>query len=692
MSRRKSVTEMQGRLSKKAREQREALENPVFAPGEPLRPQGLPPAARRAWNALVAKYEAARKLALTDTDVLLEMIEARRTKDWPRLKELTAQIESREPFPAPEPPAPVEIAAPAPAAASDCASAARQYAADVLSGAILAGPYVRQACTRFLNDLETCASRGLSFSPAAAQKCADYITALGLTLLPWEAFLVANLFGFLNAKGYRRFQNGFIEIAKKNGKTSLCGALALFMTDPEGAGENRGESYIGATSRDQARLCFEAAERLRENNSAVAGRSKQFRWTTDFGKGSFLKVLASNPERLNGRDIFFSVLDEICEHKTEDLYQVFVSSTVARTQSLVLGISTAGVDREGQIGWAQRNYALQVLSGTIPADYFFAYVAELDPEDNPDNESCWIKANPSLGCAGTVSMDQLRKQYDAALGSPGGMLNFRRYHLNVWPVSSATSWLGHDTLAKEGNAYLPGEEKLSPMERITRAEERLKRRRCSLGLDLAEKHDLSVLCILFPPLDTEGIWEALFRFYCAEQDIVLRTKKDHVPYTTWADQKYLIATPGEITDFNFIKKDIAEIRGRYAVDSLGADTHMGGGLLPAIKDDGMNIIVDVKPGYYQSDMIGRVERLFLEQRLCVHSHPIANWNFTNAQLETKENGWRRFGDKRKQRERIDASIALVNAYTRALDMAPANPYETRGILFLDTPRPGTLEI
>src|SRR6266478_6563803 len=152
------------------------------------------------------------------------------------------------PEPADEDPKPVEEPKPEPPAASaDCAAIAKQYAQDVVSGAIVAGKFVRLACQRFLNDLEKGAERSLVFDAAAAQRVVDYLNRLKLgTLLAWQHFLIANLFGFKRTDGRRRFRNAYVQIAKKNGKSTLLAALGLYLAGPVGDQEPRGTSFMPA--------------------------------------------------------------------------------------------------------------------------------------------------------------------------------------------------------------------------------------------------------------------------------------------------------------------------------------------------------------------------------------------------------------------------------------------------------------
>jgi phage terminase large subunit-like protein len=649
--------------------------------GEPPRPRSLPFAVRRSWNTLVKDLSYRGVLLRSDGPLLMELIDARRRKDKARVTEIKAMFNSREPLPtgaAPEnekpQPAPIHVPAP------NCAAIACQYAGDVISGTIVAGKYVKLACQRFLTDREKGPERGIIFDAAACQRIVDYLSRLKLgTLLGWQCFMLANLFGFKRADGLRRFRNGYVQIAKKNGKSSLLAGLGLYMADPNGDQELRGTSYMAATTRYQSQsICFKEAVRLRSASDDLASRTEAFK-TSIVWSDSSLEPLASNSDKLNGLNVHFGILDELGDHPTPDLYTVFSSSTIGRKQPLLLSITTAGKDRE-QIAFYQRSHAAQVLEDTIRDDHFFAYIAELDEGDDWQDERNWIKANPSLGVL--VPLENLRNAAADAQAIPSSKRDFLRYHMNMWPSTTSTGWIDVNDLAKVGNrAVSPDEMPLAAAERVRRAEERLKGRPCIGGLDLALVSDLSALCLLFPPLEEDGVFECLFRVWCPEENIARRSKEQRVPYTAWAGQKFLIPTPGDVTDFKFVRKEVLSLRDKFHISELGFDTHLAEDLVSDLRNEGMEV-TSVSQGFKLDPAIRRIERLIKQQNFCLHGHPIAEWCFSNVSLD---HGVREVRlDKRKAREKIDVANAAVIAVDTFLSTPPRpkNPYMERGIIFL----------
>ena len=264
-------------------------------------------------------------------------------------------------------PAEATSAGPAP---PDAVAVSKSYAFDIVNGVIPAGKFARLAGKRFLDDLVNGASRGLTFDGPVAQHCVNYISALGLHLLPFQVFVLANIFGFKKADGLRRFREIYIEIAKKNGKSALASAIALYAADTvRGDGEKRSNVFCAATTKFQSQsLCYKSAVQLRNATPDLVARTKIWKSKSSIAftdtEDSFFEPVASNSEKLNGQSVACSLLDELADHPNALLYNVFVSSTAGRKQPLTISITTAGSVREGNIAFEVRNRAAQALEGS----------------------------------------------------------------------------------------------------------------------------------------------------------------------------------------------------------------------------------------------------------------------------------------------------------------------------------------
>jgi phage terminase large subunit-like protein len=664
MSRRKHSSEVRRNETLEARAARIAAENCAYELGKPPRPQGLSLTVRRWWNKCEAKLLSEGFLARTDGDALLAMSQAAADGDEREAFRLYNVFKTRGPVPKPEVKADEKVPVLSIAVESpDIALAARGYADDVLSGKIIACELVKSACTRFVTDLE---NTSFVFDAAAAQHCGDYIARLGLVLLPWQCFVIGNLFGFKKPNGLRRFQLVHIEIAKKNGKSSLLAALGLYMTDPNGSGEPDAETYVAATTRFQSQdIVFKIALRFRAQNEDMTERSEAFRSAIQFGDSVFMP-LAANPEKLQGKNMSCGILDELASHTSPDLYHTFTTSTASRLQPLTISITTAGNQREGNVAWGVRQHAMQVLDETVSDESFFCFIATLDSGDRWDDEKVWIKANPSLGIL--VQTDNLRQMAERAKALPSGKHAFCMFNVNVWPATSYTAWVHPNDLEKPGVSYVLESERkiLDVTERLAAVEKRLDGRTCYAGLDIGPVDDLSVLALLFPPDEDskekfvrDGVFDVLFRVWCPEENIERRTKTHRVPYQEWAERKLIIPTPGDTTDMAFIERDIVELRNRFWSQEISFDVACARDLAGRLQQGYGIPMLQARQGFALSPAILRVEKLIKEGRLCTHGHPIANWCLSNVMLSAGVRDFRL--DKSKSREKIDAASALCNA-------------------------------
>jgi phage terminase large subunit-like protein len=663
------------------------MEAPLpFEFGMPPRPPGMSPRERKWWDYYTKALYERRVLAKSDQSLILKIIEAKILNDNVAMAEAFQTYETRPEFPEQVEEAQPEEAAKPVREIPNALDSAVVYANDCLSGKIVCGKLVKLACKRFLKDLQETVE--FKFSPVAAQHAVDFIHRLGLDLLGWELYCITNIFGFLLPSGLRRFRTALILIARKNGKTGLAASIALYMASPDGDGEKSGSGignsnvYIAATSKYQsASLAFKKACELREENPWLACNTKKWKAAiTWHGTNSSIEPLASNSERLAGLNVQCAIEDEVGDMLDNGaLCSVLESGTVGRRQSLVLAISTAAATRE-QILYQKRGRAVSVLEGTLPGPELFAYIAELDEGDSPDDESNWPKSNPSLGSPpnGLVPIENLRNEYAAAKVIVSSTRAFYRYNLNLWNATSLTSWLDYRDLEAQGCAYINPEEKdWSPAKRMAAAEERLRMGRfqtfpgderkialpdrpCVMGMDLALVDDLSAVILLFPPEQPGGIWEIVSRFFCPEENVERRWRENKIPYTSWRDNSYIISTPGTTTDPDFIRSVILnDLRPRFRITELGFDRAFAESLCKQLEMGGMKV-TQVGQGFNLSSSIQVCERLFKEHKLCTWGHPVLNFCLNNVSLRR---GYQETVaiSKERSKDKVDGASALATA-------------------------------
>jgi phage terminase large subunit-like protein len=697
--RRKTVEELQHSgtwttLTKAEQQRRLALETvQPFEFGMPPRPVGLSPRERRWWDHYTSGLLAKRLLAKSDQSLVLQIIKAKLLDDDEELAAAVAVLQSRAPFPEQAAQQEVEVEVKPVLEIPDAAATAKSYAASVLDGTIVAGKYVKLACKRFLNDLQR---QDIRFDATAAQHVINYLERLGIALLPWQCFALANLYGFRKQDGYRRFRRGQILISKKQGKSTLAAGLTLYHADEQGDGEPYADCYIGATGKSQASdICYKMCCRLRQDNPWLASRSRKWQSKITFGAGGLIEPLCAASEHLQGRNLAFGILDEEGDMKDATLHDTFTSSTAARRQPLVLSISTAGAYREGQICWEERKHGVQVVEGVIPDDAGFYLYYELDTEDDWQDEKNWVKSNPSIGH--TVMIDGIRDLYQQPSGIPSKLNAFRRYSLNIWPSVHEQSWIDASHLEAAGVAFIDEADKnLTPKQRCEKAEKRLEIvkptrplsdlsdaefyalraagvRQSYAGLDLAQTTDLSAACLLFPPPKPDGIFECLFRVWLPHDGLMDKAKNDRVPYDVWQRAGFLSTTPGSVTDTTYIEAELLKWKERFGIKELGFDRKYAEDLCRRLENAGVRVTA-LRQGFDLSPAIVKVQQLIATHKICLHGNPIANWNFSNGAVVVGPITGDLRLEKVRARNRIDAVAACVMAMQVYMLQKPGNAW------------------
>lgn len=537
---------------------------------------------------------------------------------------------------------------------------AAAYARAVASGAVAAGELVRLACERHLRDLAGGAARGLWYDAAAAQTALDFFALLRhskgkwagrpFALQPWQQFAVGSLFGWRRADGTRRFRVGHVEVARKNGKTTLAAGLGLLLLVLDG--EPGAEVYAVATKRDQARITHEESVRMVRASRALSKRVAVSRVNLSVAATqSKYEPLTSEGDSLDGLNVHGAVCDELHAWKDRLLWDVLETATGARNQPLFLVTTTAGTSRTG-IWWERREIALRAVRARGPEDAgwddsVFGLIYTLDEGDDWTDEAVWAKGNPSLGV--TVRLEELREKCRQAQESPGKQNPFKRLRLNV-PTEQADRWID----------LAVWDEGAEPV-----AAEALRGRPCYGGLDLGRVRDLSALALLFPPLEEGERWQLLLWLWCPEEDIALRSRRDRVPYDVWVREGLIEATPGNFTDFAAIARRVLELAGEYDVREIAYDRTFAGELVQTLTDEGIAMVEFGQGFLSMAGPTGELDRLLTGRQLRHGGHPVLRWMAGNVAVRQDPAGNLK-PDRQRSGEKIDGVVALVMALGRAM--------------------------
>ncbi len=529
------------------------------------------------------------------------------------------------------------------------------WATRVVAGAVIAGPLVQAACRRHLGDRGTAKARGFRWSPARARWAIDFFANLVHTegewagqpfvLMPWQAFIVGALFGWLRADGRRRFREAYIEVPRKNGKSTLAAGLALLLAffDEEAAAQ----VYCAATKRDQAKIVWGLARDMVLRRPAL-GRRIEVRATglSILGTGQKLEPLGKDADSMDGLNIHGAVLDELHAHKTPAVVDVVRTAIVARRQPLIFYITTAGAERES-VCFAQHTYGEKVLAGTLTDDAFFAFVAAPTPEADWRSERTWAEANPNLDIS--VKLEELRRLCEAAQAIPAHQTAFRRLHLNEW-------------LQPDRRALDMGRWERGATPGLTLAA--LAGRPCVVGLDLATRIDMTALVLVFPDLD--GGISVLPYYFIPADNLLARVQRDRIPIDVWVREGLVTATPGNITDYSFVYGRLLELAEQVAITAVASDPWNAAALNSRLQADGFPVI-EVRQGYKTlSEPTKQFQALVQAGKVRHPAHPCLTWNAGNLALLTDAQG-NLMPDKARSTGRIDGISALITALTRVLD-------------------------
>jgi phage terminase large subunit-like protein len=572
----------------------------------------------------------------------------------------------------------------------DASHPAEKYARDVVAGRIIAGELVKLACRRHIRDLAEAGKRGLYFDPAAAQRAIDFFVFLKhskgkwagepFTLGPWQQFILYSIFGWKKANGLRRFQTVHVEVARKNGKTTLWAGTGLYLFFADG--EPGAEVYCAATKKDQAKILFSEAERMRSASPGLKKRIASFRNNMNIpGTASKFEPLGADEDTLDGLNVHAALVDELHAHKTRKLWDVLETATGARRQPIMAAITTAGSDRE-TVCFSQHDYGCKVLEGTNEDDSFFVFIASLDPGDDPFDESNWPKANPNLGVS--VSVEDLRSRAKKARQVPSALNAFLRLRLNVWTNSETAAIKFDDWNACVGFSLAGKDAKILREE----MEKKLEGRDCIIAIDLSSTEDISCSGKLFPPSDEEdGLHIFIPHFWVPEENLQKKMEDCRQPYDVWEREGFLIATAGNVVDYDAIEEQVLSDFERYQVRELTFDPWNATQFTNSLQKAGIAAEKLVKFPQTIATYAGPtkffLENLIPSRKLAHLGNPVLAWMASNL-LIWEDNSGNKRPVKRKARGKIDGIVSLIMALGRSIAKPgdPASVYETRGVITL----------
>lgn len=455
----------------------------------------------------------------------------------------------------------------------------------------------------------------------------------------------------------RQYRTVYVEIPRKNGKSTLAAPIALYLTLADG--EGGAEVYTAAGDKEQARIVYGVAKGMIEQDPILSSKVEALRDSILHKKSrSVMKVISAEAYTKHGFNSHGIVIDELHVQPDRELYDTLVTSTGARSQPMTFIITTAGV--KDTFAESIHNYALQVKKGLIQDDTFLPVIFAADENDDPFIEATWKKANPGYGTI--IKKDYFKMQSDRAKNEPSFTNSFLRLHLNIWTGSTTAFIASHDW--EKCNHY--------PIEL-----KNLKGKTCYGGIDLASRRDITALVFNFPNEET-GMADIFCKFYIPEETLFQkRQKNENHQYLAWVKQGWLTATPGNAIDYAWIKKDIHDIGGQVVIKSIAYDRWGANQLVQELIMEGLEMSPFGQGFASMSTPTKELERMALEEKINHGGNPVLAWMINNTQTVEDPAGNIKPA-KNKSKGKIDGVIALIESIgeqiTKQNDKPKRNKY------------------
>ena len=476
-------------------------------------------------------------------------------------------------------------------------------------------------------------------------------------LLPWQEQIVRDIFGIVRADGKRQFLTAYVEIPKKQGKSELAAAIALYLLYADG--EASAEVYGAACDRNQASIVFDVAKQMVMKSPALMKRSKIAAATkriVNYSNAGFYQVLSAETGTKHGLNVSGLVFDEIHAQPNRKLYDVLTKgSGDAREQPLFFIITTAGTDKQS-ICYELHTKALDIMNGRKNDSTFYPVVYGLAEGDDWNDEANWYKANPSLGH--TIAIERVREAYKNALENPAEENVFKQLRLNMW-TNSTVVWIPEHIYDK-GN---------SPINIDS-----LAGRDCYAGLDLASTSDITAFVLVFPPRSEDEKYIVLPFFWLPEDTLELRCRRDHVLYDVWERQGYIHTTEGNVIHYGFIERFIEELGKKYHIKEIAYDRWNATQMVQNLEDEGFTMVPFGQGFKDMSPPSKELYKLLMEGSIIHGGNPVLKWMAQNVVMRQDPAGNIK-PDKERSVEKIDGIVALI----MGLDRCIRNSGETTSI-------------
>lgn len=508
------------------------------------------------------------------------------------------------------------------------------------------------------------------YDEAAAQRAVDFFRLFlvhskgewagqPFELADWQADdIIRPLFGWKRMDGTRRYTRCDVWVPRKNGKSTLGAGVMNYLTIADG--EPGAEVYGVANDIPQAKIIFKEASGMVKKSPDLSEMCQVFTSSIVVPETlSSYQVVSSEAKNKDGLNISGLGWDEIHECRDAELYEKLTTASASRRQPLMFVMSTAGYD-QNTIGYREYSIDRKILDGKIRKDDRLVVIYEAGPKDDWKKEETWRKANPGWGTS--VKPNYIRAQFEEARTDPAKEGAFKRYHLNIW-TSQKTSWMDMDAWDKcAGPVEIPAGAK------------------CWGGMDLSKRSDITAFALCHKTGEAgQEVYHVKVRFFVPEEGIEQKEIRDGVPYREWATRDLIRLTPGNVIDYDFIRKDIQDAAREFDLAEVGYDPYGATQLALQLTDDGITCVEFPQNIKHISHPTKELKNLILQGRIRHGGNPVLRWMAENCKVVTDANDNQKV-TKKDQVARVDGIVATIMALGRAIVGADqSSVYEHRGL-------------
>jgi phage terminase large subunit-like protein len=457
----------------------------------------------------------------------------------------------------------------------------------------------------------------------------------------------------------RTYRIAWIELARKNGKSELLAAIALYMLVADD--EAGGEIYGCAKDRDQASLVYDVARRMVEMSPVLSKRLEiraAGKRIIDPKTGSVYQVIAADAAGNLGQNPHAVIFDEVLTQPSRDLWDAMRTGMGARTQPLMVAATTAGT--VSTFAHEESQWSQQVVADPAKDPTRFVFMRNTALETDWRDESTWIWANPALG--DFLSLQTLRDEAHEAEQRPAAQNSFRQFRLNQWTQQS-TRWL--DLGLWDENASIVDRETLKGLPAYG-------------GLDMASTADFTAWVLLVPKDDALYVVPRFWlpRGALAKAGVMRGT------YELWVKQGFLTLTDGDVVSHRDIVQDIGKDAEHFDIREFAFDPWQSDAVVQQLEDGGLLAVKCPQNMGRLSPPSKELERLLGERRFHHGGNPILRWMADNVEAE-RDAADNIKPSKKKSAEKIDGIVAAVMAISSWSANQRAKPKSKFQVYFFD---------